>query len=236
MRSIILLVSLLVILESAAFQVVTTYRRFGGRPSLTRQGQSATAASTTQHPFSDVNGESIPILDNVNITDTVPPDSLMPMAPPLTFDKYLTMLEKRVVVTIQYSAESGLKPYYLTVAKKIKAIHPDVLIEKLILPPFSGEDGEATFEVLVDGKLVVGKNNANIQKLGSDKGYQDLTNGLSIFISMAEVDLAITKARRRRRPSTMYGRDTKKQYGANAPWRGDNETSNREEADDRWND
>lgn len=111
--------------------------------------------------------------------------------------------EKRVCVTIQYSGESGLKPYYLTVAKKIKASHPDILIEKRILPAILGVG--PIFEIMVDGKAVVGKNNASIQALGGDKTMPDLTGGLSVFVSMSELDVAIGKARRRRRPTTMYG-------------------------------
>jgi hypothetical protein len=114
--------------------------------------------------------------------------------------------DKRVVVTIQYTAESGLKPYFLTVAKKIKASNPDVILEKRILPAVN-EGGEPTFEVVVDDKVVVGKNNARIQRLGSDRIIQDSTGGMSVFVSMGELDLAISKARRRRRPHTMYGKE-----------------------------
>jgi hypothetical protein len=125
-------------------------------------------------------------------------------APPLNFEKYLTMQKKRVSVTIRYSAESGLKPYYLTVAKRVKDQYPDVLIERVEIAGEEIEkkaDGEAeamgTFEVVVDGKLVVRTNN---QRVGN--------NG-SIFVSMAEMDLAITRARKRRRPTTVYGEDGK---------------------------
>ncbi len=38
-----------------------------------------------------VNGDSIPIVDNIDLTAELDPDVLMPLAPPLTFDKYLTM-------------------------------------------------------------------------------------------------------------------------------------------------
>ena len=65
--------------------------------------------------------------------------------------------EKRVKVTIRYSAESGLRPFYLTVANQIKTIHPDVLLEKRILPPNTGDGEDAVFEVLIDGKVVIGK-------------------------------------------------------------------------------
>ena len=82
--------------------------------------------------------------------------------------------------------------------------YPDVLIERVEITGEETEkkaDGEAesmgTFEVVVDGKLVVRTNN---QRVGN--------NG-SIFVSMAEMDLAITRARKRRRPSTVYGEDGK---------------------------
>jgi hypothetical protein len=119
---------------------------------------------------------------------------------------HLSQQDKRVVVAIQYSGESGLKPYYLTVAKKIKETHPDVIIEKKILP-VANEGGESTFEIVVDGKVVLGKNNARIQRLGSDKVIQDSTGGMSVFVSVMELDVAITKARKRRRPQTSYGQD-----------------------------
>jgi len=111
--------------------------------------------------------------------------------------------KKRVPVTIRYSPSTGLKPYYLTVAKRVKDQYPDVLIERVEI---SGEDGgggetidgessgAGTFEVIVDGKIVVRNN----QRAGND-------NGGSIFVSMTEMDLAIARARRRRRPSTAYG-------------------------------
>lgn len=48
-------------------------------------------------------------------------DLLLPLAPPVTYEKFMTMQEKRVVVTIRYSGGAGLKPYFLTVARKLKA-------------------------------------------------------------------------------------------------------------------
>ena len=83
------------------------------------------------------------------------------------------------------------------------------MLEKRILPAF-GEGGggeQPTFEVVVDEKVIVGKNNARMQRLGSDKIIQDLTGGICIFVSMQELDIAISKARRRRRPHTMYGKE-----------------------------
>ena len=111
--------------------------------------------------------------------------------------------KKRVPVTIRYSAESGLKPYYLTVAKRVKDLYPDVIIERVEI---AGEgtdytdaeaNGSGTFEVEVDGKMVVRKN----ERAGTHAG--------SIFVSMTEMDLAITRARKRRRPTTVYGEDGK---------------------------
>ena len=88
-------------------------------------------------------------------------------------------------------------------AKKIKLSHPDVVVEKRILPALYGDvEGDVTFEVLVDGKVVVGK--SSIQML---RGGDDLAGSLSVFVSMQELDLAINRARRRRRPSTSYGHD-----------------------------
>jgi len=132
-------------------------------------------------------------------------------APPLNFEKYLTMQKKRVPVTIRYSPRSGLKPYYLTVAKRVKDQHPDVLIERIEIKGEDsgggeGTDGEGgsagTFEVIVDGKIVVRAN----QRAGND-------NGGSIFVSMTEMDLAIARAQRRRRPSTAYGEGDNKMAG-----------------------
>jgi hypothetical protein len=86
-----------------------------------------------------------------------------------------------------------LKPYYLTAAKKIKASHPDVVIEKRILPSI---EGDVNFEILVDDKLVV-----------SNQRNRKQHRGDSVYVSMQELDLAISKARRKRRPTTLYGSD-----------------------------
>ena len=140
----------------------------------------------------EVSLESLELL-NISLSD----DELLPTAPPLLFDKFLTMQEKRVVVTIQYSGESGFRPYFLTVAKKIKASHPDVIIERRILPPVVADanGGGAVFEVLVDGKVVVGKTRSRKPR------------ERSVFVSMQELDVAVSRARRRRRPTTVYGED-----------------------------
>ena len=126
-------------------------------------------------------------------------------APPLSFQKFLTMQGKRVVVTIRYSGEAGLKPYFLTAAKKIKASHPDVILERRQMADLDKEDpnDEPCFEILVDGKVIVGTNKSRSRK---KIGNVDLSRMQSIFVSMQELDLAISRARRRRRPSTtVYG-------------------------------
>lgn len=150
------------------------------------------------------------------------PSSQLPSSPPLTFEKYLTMSNKRVPVEIRYnSQQSGLRPFFLTVAKKVKDKYPDVVVQKTDLASLSssGGGGEAApgdsmvFEVLIDGKGVVGKAETKRQSIGNGNGGGssggvgspvDLANGISVYVSMSEIDQAITKARRKRRPSTTY--------------------------------
>jgi hypothetical protein len=132
-----------------------------------------------------------------------------------------TIQKKRVPVTIRYSAESGMKPYYLTVAKRVKDLYPDVIIDSVEVQSLDGSKSKTdydsnddkkgenslnknngssdvgsleTFEVIVDGKIVVRTGRANQQN-----------NFGSVFVSMTEMDIAITRARKRRRPSTVYG-------------------------------
>lgn len=162
----------------------------------------------------------------------------LPDAPMMTYQKYLTMLEKRVKVTVRYSADAGLRPFYLTVANEIKSAHPDVLLEKRILPPASGGGGgmgeEAIFEVVVDGKTVIGKKKMKMLKVssrndnngaggevssdsegGGSKSKRprggigvsntpDIAGGRSVFVSMEKLDHELSKARKRRRPNTLY--------------------------------
>ncbi|KAL3761691.1 hypothetical protein ACHAW5_004255 [Stephanodiscus triporus] len=79
--------------------------------------------------------------------------------------------EKRVKVTVRYSAEAGLRPFYLTVANRIKSAHPDVLLEKRILPRAGSEGGtETVFEVIIDGKTVIGKKKTKMLKVSSRAG------------------------------------------------------------------
>ena len=152
-----------------------------------------------------------------------PPSSLQqeassefPSSPPLTFEKYLTMSNKRVPVEIRYnSQQSGLRPFFLTVAKKVKDKYPDVVVQKTDLASLSSSvdtPGDSMiFEVLVDGRSVVDKAQTKRQSIGNgERGSSgvgspvDLANGISIYVSMGEIDQAITKARRKRRPSTTY--------------------------------
>jgi hypothetical protein len=143
-------------------------------------------------------------------------------APPVSFDKFLTMQDKRVVVTVQYSGDSGLRPYFLTVAKKLKASHPDVIIERRILAEAEGST-EATFEVLVDGKVAVGKGHSQKQKVAR----VDMSKTRSVYVSMQELDLAISRARRRRRPNSVV-------YGATSPTNTDAMESSSSSANGRW--
>lgn len=80
-----------------------------------------------------------------------------------------------------------------------------MVLERVILPKVvvgeSGFDAKSvfagsTFEVLVDGKAVV-------RTAPGRKGSH--SNEMTVFVSMRELDVAISRARRRRRPSTVYG-------------------------------
>eukprot|EP00586_Coscinodiscus_wailesii_P010956 CAMPEP_0172514068 /NCGR_PEP_ID=MMETSP1066-20121228/257377_1 /TAXON_ID=671091 /ORGANISM="Coscinodiscus wailesii, Strain CCMP2513" /LENGTH=247 /DNA_ID=CAMNT_0013294591 /DNA_START=359 /DNA_END=1102 /DNA_ORIENTATION=+ len=125
---------------------------------------------------------------------SVSKDDLIPSSPALSFGKFLTMQqEKRVVVTIKFS--HNLLSYFLTATKQIKDSFPDVLIEKNMLPPPDGpgRDEEVdVFEILIDKKAIVRK--------GREKKQREL----SVFVSMEELETAISKARKRRRPTTLY--------------------------------
>lgn len=143
--------------------------------------------------------------------------------------------EKRVKVTIRYSAEAGLRPFYLTVANQIKSAYPDVLLEKRILPRSDAGGEEAIFEVVVDGKTVIGKKDTKMLKVasrssrkdggGDDKGggggkddkgkgnaksgsgdanTPHIAGGRSVFVSLEKLDNELIKARKKRRPNTMY--------------------------------
>eukprot|EP00566_Odontella_aurita_P028327 CAMPEP_0113532170 /NCGR_PEP_ID=MMETSP0015_2-20120614/3904_1 /TAXON_ID=2838 /ORGANISM="Odontella" /LENGTH=187 /DNA_ID=CAMNT_0000431089 /DNA_START=363 /DNA_END=926 /DNA_ORIENTATION=- /assembly_acc=CAM_ASM_000160 len=148
--------------------------------------------------------------DSLNNT-MMPTDENLPSSPPLSFQKFVTMQDKRVVVTVTYSGLSGLRPFFLTFAKKIKTQNPDVIMEQRILPPME-QNEEPVFEILVDGKLVVGKGQSKKQSVrrsssSGAQGQEDLAGGLSVFISLEDVSTAIAKSRKRRRPATTYDPD-----------------------------
>mmetsp|Transcript_26309 Transcript_26309/g.40364 ORF Transcript_26309/g.40364 Transcript_26309/m.40364 type:complete len:214 (+) Transcript_26309:212-853(+) len=108
-------------------------------------------------------------------------------------------LEKPVVM-IRYSGASGLQPFYLTLAKKIEEKFPNVVVEKQILP--NSEEKEATFEVMVDDKILIGNNKDRMSRTGYSRA--DLGGGKKkIFVSMGELETAIAKAMRKRRPKTV---------------------------------
>lgn len=184
-----------------------------------RQEESAAAAASAAEEARNLLALEEQLIDD---------GKFIPEAPMMTYQKYLTMQEKRVKVTIRYSASAGLRPFYLTVADQIKSYHPDVLLERRILPKVGSDagGGEAVFEVLVDGKIVIGKKKTMFLKVSSksssssDKGETDdndkrsdknnqsgeinFAGGRSIFVSMEKLEQELVKARKKRRPSTMY--------------------------------
>ena len=111
-------------------------------------------------------------------------------------------------------------------AHQIKSAYPDVLLEKRILPPVGSSDAggdETIFEVDVDGKAVVGKKKTKMlmvssrdgkkgknvskgkgSKASSDTNAPDIAGGRAIFVSMEKLDHELSKARKKRRPSTTY--------------------------------
>ncbi|KAL3804329.1 hypothetical protein HJC23_011257 [Cyclotella cryptica] len=186
----------------------------------------STTASVDSSTSSDSSAEDARSMLALEMSEVGPEG--MPLAPMMTFQKFLTMQEKRVKVTIRYSAGSGLRPFYLTVASRIKSTHPDVLLEKRILPPSTGSDAtESVFEVAVDGKTVIGKKKTKLLKIRSSSSSSsssrseseeggtktkdnneasdsDIAGGRSVFVSMEKLEQELNKARKRRRPSTMY--------------------------------
>jgi hypothetical protein len=109
-----------------------------------------------------------------------------------------------------------MRPYYLTTAKKIKDLNPDVIVEKQTVPTLEEiKDDEAIFEVLVDNKLVVSRPQCKWQGVarsggssssngGKDDEIKNRVFGMSVFVSMEVVSEAIAKARRKRRPNSSY--------------------------------
>jgi hypothetical protein len=66
-------------------------------------------------------------------------------------------------------------------------------------------DGSSTpiFEVLVDGKIVIGGGQSRERHVLG--GRVDVERTQSVFVSMEQLGHAISKARKKRRPSTLYG-------------------------------
>jgi len=191
------------LIACSLINLVMAFNRMGN-PGKIRT--SWVAASENDKP---INGETNPLeipaeimskLENMQKVPLKSSKEVLPLAPQLTYDKFLTMQNKRVVVTVRYSAGAGLRPYFLTLAKKLKTSHPDVFVQRQPLPQVSSETGEATFEVLVDNKVVVGNSRSSKQKT-------DTIQARSVFISMQELDVAIARSRRKRRPQTTYGDD-----------------------------
>merc|ERR1711933_617363 len=113
----------------------------------------------------------------------------IPYSPPLSFQKFISMQEKRVVVTICYREGLNHRPFFLTASKKIKDEFPDVLIEKRILSNLGEDTTESIvtpLEILVDGRLVAGKKRNKKQPIPITSPF--------MFISMRELDIAIHKA------------------------------------------
>jgi hypothetical protein len=111
----------------------TRLRMVGGEAIVNGHHETETADDSTTLPFGDV--ELVDdLLANSTLfkSSTVASSLLQPekAAPALSFTKFLTMQDKRVVVTIRYTEEAGLRPFFLTVAKKVKAMHPDVVLER----------------------------------------------------------------------------------------------------------
>lgn len=103
----------------------------------------------------------------------------------------------------------------MTIARKIKQKYPDVVIEKAIIPigeEESKKQEEIVFDVLVDGKLVSGKSNIKWHHVRRS-GKKDIDNnkvyGMSVYLSVTDIDVAIAKARKKRRPSTAYSDEIK---------------------------
>jgi hypothetical protein len=79
----------------------------------------------------------------------------------------------------------------------MKNSNPDVLIEKVVLPNnkgFKNKSEDAVFEILVDGKPVLGR--SRVREVG---------DGIwSVYFNRGDLEESIKKARRRRRPETLY--------------------------------
>lgn len=132
--------------------------------------------------------------------------------PTLLQSGYLTLFaffqEKRVHVTIKCTENPFLRPYYLTVAQKIKEANPDVIVERVMVPHLDEElVEESVFEIVVDGKVVIGKTQTQFLKVrrsSKDEINNNNVFGMSVYVSMEDLNIAISKARKKRRPTTSY--------------------------------
>lgn len=158
-------------------------------------------------PNSQLNGVNVHTSETSVIASTLDEDIIkLPESPHLSFRKFLTMQEKRVVVTIIYTEKSGLRPFFITAARRIKAAQPDVLIVKRVLPLARPPDRvdslpghKAVFEIQIDGKRFV-----------SNMSNKRLSNSVSsgtpyVYIPMKELENSLLKARKKKRPATFYG-------------------------------
>ena len=132
-------------------------------------------------------------IGGVNLTHAPPirKKDLMPNAPHLSWKKFVTMQEKRVVVCFRFTEAPYLKPYFLTIASKLKKQHSDIIIETRALPMVDA-NAQPIFELLVDGKVVMGGASGGRERhiLG---GRVDVANTQSVFVSMEQISLAINK-------------------------------------------
>ena len=112
------------------------------------------------------------------------------------------MQEKRVVVSFRFTDLPYLRPYFLTFSSKLKKAHSDIILEQRVLPVVDAA-AQPIFEVLVDGKIVIGGGSSRERHVLG--GRVDVQNTQSVYVSMEQLGLAIGKARKRRRPTTVYG-------------------------------
>jgi hypothetical protein len=179
-----------------AYAVVPSLSGGGGMIAINGDGHLSSLA-TAEMDHQQANKEHLESVPPAAVAAGAGAGAMIAPAPALSFRKFLTMQERRVVITIRYADNAGWKPYYLTATKKIKARHPDVLLERRVLPSSfqqqQGVDGAGeVFEIAVDGKVIIGN-------------QSKITPTRIVYCNMVELDLAIARARRRHRPTTTYG-------------------------------